>query len=65
MPYTALQQLSDAEFKRLCGVSRNTFDEMVEVLHPHLERSCQRGGQNKLSALRPTTSNTGILARIP
>lgn len=25
MAYIELQQLSDAEFKRLCGVSRNTF----------------------------------------
>ena len=49
MPETDLQNLSSAEFKRLCGVSRDTFDEMVEVLHPHLERSCRRGGQNKLS----------------
>ena len=44
-----LQHLSDAAFKRLCGVSRNTFDEMVEVLRPHIERRGQRGGQNKLS----------------
>jgi len=45
-----LQHLAAGEFKRLCGVSRNTFTEMVEVLRPHLERQGQRGGQNKLSA---------------
>lgn len=44
-----LQHLSVPEFKRLCGISRNTFTEMVEVLCPHLERQGQRGGQNKLS----------------
>lgn len=44
-----LEHLSDGEFKRLCGVSRNTFEQMVEVLRPHLERQGQRGGQNKLS----------------
>lgn len=49
MPDTDLQNLSSAEFKRLCGVSRDTFDQMVEVLHPHLERQGRRGGQNKLS----------------
>lgn len=49
MSYTKLQQLSAAEFKRLCGVSRNTFGEMVEVLRPHLECQGRRGGQNKLS----------------
>jgi hypothetical protein len=49
MAYIDLQHLSAAEFKRLCGVSRDTFGEMVEVLRPDLERQGQRGGQNKLS----------------
>lgn len=48
MRYSELDQLSDAEFKRLSGVSRKTYAEMVEVLRPHLERTRQRGGQNKL-----------------
>lgn len=30
-------------------MSRNTFNEMVEVVRPHLERQGRRGGQNKLS----------------
>lgn len=49
MSYTDLQSLSTGEFKRLCGVSRETFGEMVEVLRPQLERQGKRGGQNKLS----------------
>jgi hypothetical protein len=49
MPYTELQQLSGGEFKRLCGVSRETFAEMVAVLFPHLARQGRRGGQPKLS----------------
>lgn len=49
VPYTKLQHLSAAEFKRLCGVSHETFSEMVEVLRPDLERRGKRGGQNKLS----------------
>jgi len=49
VPYTDLQHLSAAEFKRLCGVSHGTFEEMVEALHTHLERQGRRGGQNKLS----------------
>lgn len=49
MPYTDLHNLSASEFKRLCGVSRDTFSKMIEVLRPQLERSRQRGGQNKLS----------------
>lgn len=49
MAYSELQGLSDGEFKRLCGVSRSTFAEMIEVVHPHLERRGRRGGQAKLS----------------
>lgn len=49
MFYTDLQHLSNSEFKRLCGVRRDTFSQMVEVLRPDLERQGQRGGQNKLS----------------
>ena len=49
MSYTELQHLSTTEFKRLCGVSRDTFAQMVEVLRPQLERVGRRGGQNKLS----------------
>lgn len=50
MQYSELEHLSNPEFKRLCGVSRQTFRAMVEVLRPHLERQGQRGGQAKLSA---------------
>jgi hypothetical protein len=49
MPYQELQSLSAVAFKRLSGVSRETFSEMVEVLRPQLERQGKRGGQNKLS----------------
>lgn len=49
MVYSELQFLSDGEFKRLCGVSRTTFAEIVEVLRPHLDRQRRRGGQAKLS----------------
>jgi len=49
MAYIDLQHLSAPEFKRLCGVRRKTFTEMVEVLRSNLERQGQRGGQKKLS----------------
>lgn len=48
MGYPELQELSDRDFKRLCGVRRSTFMEMVKELRPHLERQGKRGGQNKL-----------------
>ncbi len=65
MTYIELEHLSDAEFKRLCGVSRNTFAEMVEVLRPHLQRQGQRGGQNKLSTEDQLLVAIFVLARIP
>jgi hypothetical protein len=49
MSYLELQSLSDGEFKRLCGVSRPTFAQMVSILSPHLNRQGRRGGQAKLS----------------
>lgn len=49
MGYQDLKHLSNGEFKRLCGVSRPTFSEMVSELRPHLDRQGRRGGQAKLS----------------
>lgn len=49
MRYDQLAHLSNPQFKRLCGVSRDTFAERVEVLRPHQERQGQRSGQAKLS----------------
>ncbi len=63
MPYTDLQHLAAAEFKRLCGVSHETFKEMAEVLRPDLERQGQRGGQNKLSVEDQLLITLFVLAR--
>jgi hypothetical protein len=49
MQYRELEHLSNPEFKRWCGVSRGAFQEMVEVVRPHLDRQGRRGGQAKLS----------------
>lgn len=64
MAYSELESLSSGEFKRLCGVSRDTFAQMIEVLRPHLERQGKRGGQNKLSAEDQQKSDIGVLARV-
>ena len=48
MQYQHLRSLSDAQFKRLCGVSHATFKDMVAVAGPHLNRQGKRGGQNHL-----------------
>lgn len=58
-----LKHLKPNAFKRKCSIHRETFEQMVEVLRPQLERTGKRGGQNKLGALRPITVGTGVLAR--
>lgn len=49
MTYEQLKPLKPGDFKRKCGVPRETFEYMVEVLRPHLDRRGKRGGQCKLS----------------
>lgn len=48
MTYEMLKTMKPAAFKRRCGVHRDTFDKMVNVLRPHLDRKGKRGGQCKL-----------------
>lgn len=49
MLYEEVQRLNQSAFKSACGVSRQTFLVMVEVLQPYLERRGKRGGQNNLN----------------
>lgn len=49
MTYEQLARLSPSSFKRKCGVHRETFEQMVQTLRPHLDRQGKRGGQAKLS----------------
>jgi hypothetical protein len=49
MTYDQLKHLKPSTFKRRCGVHLETFNQMVEVLRPHLDRRGKRGGQTKLS----------------
>lgn len=49
MTYEQLKHLKPSAFKRRCGVQPNTFEQMVRLLRPHLDRSGKRGGQPKLS----------------
>ena len=64
MPYTDLQHLSAIEFKRLCGVRRETFNEMVEVLRPQARASRSAGRTKQVERGRPIISDFGVLARI-
>ena len=49
MTYKQLNHLKPSAFKRRCGIHRETFAQIVEVLRPHLDRTGKRGGQCKLS----------------
>jgi len=49
MTYKQLKHLKSSAFKRRCGVHAETFEQMVQILQPHLDRSGKRGGQYKLS----------------
>lgn len=49
MLYQQLQVLNPVAFRRACGVKRETFLVMAQVLSPDLERHGKRGGQNRLS----------------
>lgn len=49
MTYEQLKHLKPSAFKRRCGVHPETFDQMVTVLRPDLDRRGKRGGQAKLS----------------
>ena len=48
MTYKQLKNLKPSAFKRRCGVHHETFEQMVEILRPQLERCGKRGGQCKL-----------------
>jgi hypothetical protein len=45
MTYEQLRSLRPRAFKRKCGVQCETFEQMVEVLRPDLDRTGKRGGQ--------------------
>ena len=49
MTYKQLSQLKPEAFKRRCGVHHETFEQMVALLRPALDRRGKRGGQCKLS----------------
>lgn len=50
MGYDQLKDLKPADFRRYCGLQRQTFDQLVNDLRPHLPKARQRGGQPSFSA---------------
>ncbi len=49
MTYQQFKILKPSAFKRRCGIQLETFEQMVEILRPHLDRRGRRGGQAKLT----------------
>lgn len=49
MKFTKIRDLRDAEFRRLTGVKRKTFDKMVEILNiAEVKRKAKGGKPNNL-----------------
>ncbi len=61
MTYERLKELKPSEFKRRCGVHRETFEKMVEVLRPNLNRQGFPRRTVQVKCGRPTTDWSGIL----
>ena len=49
MTYEQIKNLKETEFKRLCGVKPQIFEEMASILRQELSTSRKRGAQPKLS----------------
>ena len=49
MTYEQFKLLEPSAFKRRCGIQSETFEQMVELLRPYLDRRGRRGGQGKLT----------------
>ena len=48
MTYEQFKRLKPSACKRRCGIHPEIFDQMVELLRPHVDRRGKRGGQAKL-----------------
>jgi hypothetical protein len=49
MTYAQIKDLKPEDFKRACGVSRQTFEKMLHVLREHEQRKIKPGRPPKLS----------------
>ena len=49
MTYEQINRLKPADFKRLCGVSKDTFDKMCEIVRKDKQSNSTRGRRAKLS----------------
>ncbi len=45
--YFKVNKLTDKDFRRVVGVKRDTFKDMVKVVRRHYEKKKVKGGTNK------------------
>ncbi len=53
--YHKVNKLSDKDFRRVVGVKRDTFKEMVKVVRKHYRNINSRGGTNRLMSANDET----------
>ena len=49
MDYESIKNLKLEDFKRLTGIDKNTFQEMVKIVKEHVKKHKKAGRKNKLS----------------
>ena len=64
MNYEDVKNLKPGDFKRLCGVTRETFAAMYEVVSEY-KRQTRRGRKSNLSIENQILLTIPVLARIP
>jgi len=45
MKYETIKKYNDAQFRRITGVKRTTFEKMLEILQPKLKEKQSKGGR--------------------
>ena len=64
MKFKNLQTLNDEKFRRLTGVKRKTFSEMVSILNEEFKKKMFLGGRKSSVSIEDKLSNSRSIARI-
>ena len=51
MKYETIKSYNDAQFRRITGVRRRTFEKMLEILRPKLKEKLSKGGRKPTLSL--------------
>lgn len=63
MAYEQVKHLNPGEFKRLCGVGKETFEQIVSVLRT-AEQQKKSGQPAQIEFRRPSVNDIGVFTRI-